>query len=372
MAAPTSNSSIKLGFVEEDTDLRLLSSHFFPSKVGGKPSWLCLDNIPSPENLQCSKCNGPTLLLVQVYAPVEIENRDDTFHRTVFIFACPNATCCTYGYNGNFRVLRSQLPVKNDFYSKDPPNESIGDNEDMDKYPHAGKFQTLCVVCGVKGTKKCSQCKKTYYCSKSHQVADWKAGHKKVCPEIRDDDTKKGAQQPSCNLLFKEFELVTEDEELKKGDSSSDNSRSEEERLAEYQQLMQSQRLQGPEGKFTEEELETTAVHETEDDQQFLKFKKRIEPEPDQVLRYCRGGEPLWISAYHKASAEEIPNCSCGAGRVFEFQVMPQLLNYLNLDRLGNSLDWGTLCVYTCKDSCAIGNKYTEEFLWKQDFQSER
>ena len=70
---------------------------------------------------------------------------------------------------------------------------------------------------------------------------------------------------------------------MKKGDSSSDNSRSEEERLAEYQQLMQSQRLQGPEGKFTEEELETTAVHETEDDQQFLKFKKRIEPEPDQV-----------------------------------------------------------------------------------------
>ncbi|GFS25455.1 programmed cell death protein 2 [Elysia marginata] len=372
MAARTRKSFTKLGFVEEDTDLRLLSSHFFPSKVGGKPSWLCLNNIPTTESLQCSKCNGPTLLLLQVYAPVEIDHRDDTFHRTVFIFVCPNVPCCSNGYNGNFKVVRSQLPVKNDFYSQDPPDENIRDDEDMDKYPHAGKFQSLCCVCGARGTKKCSLCKKTYYCCKSHQVADWKAGHKRLCSEIGSDGTKTGAgiRQPSAHLLFKEFELVTEDEEV--NEDSSSNSRSDKERLAEYQQLMRSEQLKGLEGKYTEEDLETTAVHETEDDQQFLKFKKRTESEPDQVLRYCRGGEPLWVSAFHKPSAEEIPHCSCGAERVFEFQIMPQLLNFLGLDRLGDSLDWGTLCIYTCKESCPIGNNYVEEFLWKQDFHNGR
>ena len=85
--------------------------------------------------------------------------------------------------------------------------------------------------------------------------------------------------QSSVRLLFKEFELVTEDEEIKKESSRS----TEEDRLAEYQQLMRSQQVKGLEGKFSEEELETTAVHETEDDQQFLKFKKRTEAEPDQV-----------------------------------------------------------------------------------------
>ena len=55
------------------------------------------------------------------------------------------------------------------------------------------------------------------------------------------------------------------------------------------------------------------------------------------------------------------------------FQVMPQLLNYLDVDEKdGNSLDWGTLCVYTCRDSCSIGNNYAAEFLWKQDFAADR
>lgn len=48
-------------------------------------------------------------------------------------------------------------------------------------------------------------------------------------------------------------------------------------------------------------------------------------------------------------------------------QVMPQLLNYLKADRLGRSVDWGVLAVFTCADSCSLGMGYTEEFVWKQD-----
>jgi pre-rRNA-processing protein TSR4 len=49
-------------------------------------------------------------------------------------------------------------------------------------------------------------------------------------------------------------------------------------------------------------------------------------------------------------------------------QIMPQLLTYLDVDSLGDSIDWGTLCVYTCSVSCDIGNRYRKEFLWKQDY----
>uniref|UniRef100_A0A8C3KDF8 Programmed cell death protein 2 C-terminal domain-containing protein n=1 Tax=Calidris pygmaea TaxID=425635 RepID=A0A8C3KDF8_9CHAR len=47
---------------------------------------------------------------------------------------------------------------------------------------------------------------------------------------------------------------------------------------------------------------------------------------------------------------------------------MPQLLNHLQVDSLGESIDWGTLVVYTCADNCGGGSEYLEEFIWKQDF----
>lgn len=51
-------------------------------------------------------------------------------------------------------------------------------------------------------------------------------------------------------------------------------------------------------------------------------------------------------------------------------KIMPQLLNHLKVDSLGESIDWGTLAVYTCADNCGGGNEYLEEFIWKQDFSA--
>jgi hypothetical protein len=46
-----------------------------------------------------------------------------------------------------------------------------------------------CTNCGNEDLKmelmKCSQCKMAEYCSKECQVADWRAGHKKECKEIK-------------------------------------------------------------------------------------------------------------------------------------------------------------------------------------------
>ena len=83
----------------------------------------------------------------------------------------------------------------------------------------------------------------------------------------------------------------------------------------------------------------------------------------------------------------EIPNCPhCNGPRKFEFQVMPQLLYYLNVDKdtkitqqaqlaskIGNindaptppqvfennklmDIDWGAIDVYTCTNSCYDDN----------------
>ena len=109
--------------------------------------------------------------------------------------------------------------------------------------------------------------------------------------------------------------------------------------------------------------------NDSEEQKVFTKFKRMSSGE---VIRYCsyddndRDVEPLWISTQNKPTLP-IPDCQyCGSKRRFEFQVMPQLLTQI----VGSdeSLDWGTLVVYTCAESCTskLEDGYKEEYIWKQ------
>lgn len=114
-----------------------------------------------------------------------------------------------------------------------------------------------------------------------------------------------------------------------------------------------------------------------------------------QVLRYSHAADasPLWLSRL--AMPGPVPPCSrCGAARWFEFQILPQLLieleksvapgdacggdsgkskpndAFLRELRDERALDWGTLAVYSCSQSCASLEgtpcAYTEEFCCHQ------
>lgn len=121
-------SRVDIGFAEP-CEKWILSSRFFPSKVGGKPAWLNLEHIPRAEDLQCESCKDPCIFLCQVYAPYEEDT--DAFHRTIFIFVCKNPQCCRPNENGNVKVLRSQLGQHNKFYPSDPPVESEDWNPEL-------------------------------------------------------------------------------------------------------------------------------------------------------------------------------------------------------------------------------------------------
>lgn len=38
-----------------------------------------------------------------------------------------------------------------------------------------------CIVCSKEAYFNCSKCQKAFYCSKDHQIEDWKDSHKKIC-----------------------------------------------------------------------------------------------------------------------------------------------------------------------------------------------
>lgn len=93
--------------------------------------------------------------------------------------------------------------------------------------------------------------------------------------------------------------------------------------------------------------------------------------------------EPLWVSSTGQPT--HIPLCpNCGGKRTLEFQVLPQLLSYLNIDHMDvHSFDFGSLYIYTCAHSCDLkvvrhvdtavdpDPFYQEEYLWVQHFSQE-
>lgn len=77
--------------------------------------------------------------------------------------------------------------------------------------------------------------------------------------------------------------------------------------------------------------------------------------------RYERHGTPLNIS---DVLPTEIPPCQyCQSPRTFEFQILPQILYELKEQHV----DFGTLQVFTCSNSCVSDRMYLNEFVFKQD-----
>ncbi|XP_019557896.3 programmed cell death protein 2 [Aedes albopictus] len=335
-------TSVDLGFLEPCEEW-LLANKFFRSKVGGKPAWLELKNIPTPKDLLCDECGEPCVFLCQVYAPLEEQER--CFHRMLYLFVCLKASCYQPNQNKNIKVLRSQLPRKNAFYDFNPPNEDQRSEAVASPVP-------LCAVCGCRGPQQCSKCKKVNYCGVVHQRIDWKQSHKAAC------GTATGDGSQCSTILFPQFEIVTEPEEIESTKKLSEEENVKKQ-MEEYDKLVKEGKI-GELSEVSESEMDTYA--EQVEDKHFDKFKKRVAFDPDQVLRYDRKGNPLWLSPVEPT---EIPNCElCGSARVFEFQIMPQLLNSLK----NENIDWGTLAVFTCEQSCStLDNSYAKEYVYKQD-----
>ena len=64
--------------------------------------------------------------------------------------------------------------------------------------------RSLCAHCNVEeGTKRCSGCKQTYYCSKECQTKHWQI-HKKKCKQIRRKKAKRNTNtKPKQHGIYK-------------------------------------------------------------------------------------------------------------------------------------------------------------------------
>lgn len=169
----------------------------------------------------------------------------------------------------------------------------------------------MCAVCGGRGPLTCSKCKSPFYCGATHQKIDWRNGHKQKCNGEPSSNIPKAS-----SFLFPEYELILETEVSSDDPPSLDPAAKDQEEL---------EKLKLPENIGTMQDVpesELSQFTNVQEDKTFSRFKKCIEQHPDQVLRYDRCGEPLWISSKNCLDSSNVKNCKlCNGPRVFEFQV---------------------------------------------------
>jgi pre-rRNA-processing protein TSR4 len=128
-------------------------------------------------------------------------------------------------------------------------------------------------------------------------------------------------------------------------------------------------------------------LFESSMDKAFQKFADRLEANPEQVLRYEFGGQPLLYSTTDTvgkmfstatvkanmasgAGGGKIPRCaSCGAERVFELQLTPHAITVLEDEEVGlDGMDWGTVILGVCAADCAAKGTAEEEVGFMEEW----
>ncbi|CAJ0943188.1 unnamed protein product, partial [Mesorhabditis belari] len=345
---------VYLGFAQSlaSSELFRLRSHYLPlGKIGGLPSWLNPVTLPKNEELECGVCKKPLCFLMQVYA-----TRDDdpphSFHRYLYVFICRNPACSQLQDASNIAVFRCALPRENPYYLTD---RSLDPDLDGDiANPIQTETPKLCEICGCYASKKCGKCMKSC-CENGTSLSNDTTQNKFLFPEMGIEMDQEFAPQS----LFEE----SLDSDASDGDSD-DGEIEQNRRISEFKKFVEQHQEQGDIANNCEEYEE-----KADKDLDFIRFNRFVELNPGQVLRYLRGGKPL-LTTIRAPALPDIIDCGhCGGPRTFEMQLMPHLLSLLGVDSVGQSIDWASVYIYTCANSCMVPHSgYAKEFVVKQDF----
>ncbi|XP_034390557.1 LOW QUALITY PROTEIN: programmed cell death protein 2-like [Cyclopterus lumpus] len=362
MASPAHELTL-VGLCDAEIDSQRHRSSFRTNKVGGLPDWPPGVFQKSP---RCGRCGVPLAHVVQVYCPLEAS----PYHRNLHLFACTRAACS--GRSDCWKVLRSQC-----LEGEEERRTSCGPPPAQEAPRSASEWCDTADDWGMeeKGVKEAAapqtQADETDVSSRLQvlrlvdsdpvlRLVD--SDPQQDVPVLRLVDSDPQQDVPVLRLVDSDpqqdvpvlrafFINVVEEADLCGEEDELQHAR----RLLREYERREGVAVGGPEGGEDgggggEKYEKTRARH---GDAVFSRFMKKISLCPQQILRYCRGGKPLFVSEPH-GDAVAPPCGSCGGARTFELQLMPALVSLLRRRGGGEEaqLEFGTVLVYTCRSSC--------------------
>ncbi|XP_040018329.1 programmed cell death protein 2-like isoform X1 [Gasterosteus aculeatus] len=342
MAYPAQESTL-VGLCDGEIDPRRHRCSFLTNKVGGLPDWPPDVSPPAPS---CARCGAPLTHVVQVYCPLGASS----YHRNLHLFACPRAACS--GRTDGWKVLRSQsleqAPSRPDPAQGAPrpatdwcdsaDDWGVEEEEDDGLGPDGGVEEAAA--------------------PQTHEDPELEVSSRlqDLCLATPPQLETLPPQQ-EAPVLRAYFVSVVEESDLCTEEDA--DLRHAQRLLRDYEKREGLVVVGETQNGGGEEKYEKTRARHG--DAVFSGFMKKIALCPQQVLRYCRGGQPLCVSSSLSAAPPACP--SCGGGRTFELQLMPALVALLRWTDSGGEAEpeFGTVLVYTCRSSCWSGS-VLEEF----------
>ncbi len=373
-------STVYLGFADLDVSIPgneepTINDTF----IGNKPIWL--NNTPPKDSnlLKCPICNDKMGLFLQAYSPLDDIKYDEFISRVLYIFGCLKHSCFRKSKNGKscFRVikgiykdLKAEIEYENEQKQKikkqkeqELRNASLGNdifNSTDNSNPFDGDGNTTNPFASItfpalpgsssnsnNNSEKVKTKGPSYAAiasSKESKVTESEATESKLESKL-DVETIVDLDLPTLPGYF-----IGVSKEVLKKPKIPDNFKYTIDTEIEEEETTSSSNKKDNIGSLYEG---------TNIDSSFQHFLEIVSSDPEQVLRYNRGGRPLLYSSkgeiYHMFNGhKELPQ-----GRIFELQLMPYLISIFEDSKtekeiLEQGMEWGTLIVTTAADDTNV------------------
>ncbi|KAK4553459.1 hypothetical protein LTR86_009516 [Recurvomyces mirabilis] len=372
------------------------------SQLGGHPTWLDGFTAPSGTFAKCKVCNGLMNLLLQLHG--DLPQRFPGHERRL------RKTCRRK--SGSMRALRAVRSSAVPAVSKPPAKTEPEVLPSSKQSTNLG--ETLFGVRSSSGAQSNPFASRTASESSANPFASASASAK---TEAKVDDTESLAQTfaekariaspgPSSSTQATALPIPNEPwpdhaafpEPYPAYHLDADKEYLEPEILATPANArLDDSASNGAEGSGT---ADMKDAFESSMDKTFQRFADRLAQNPEQVLRYEFGAQPVLyalkdavgkllapiqeqnnakvrVTSSSNGSAgalAKVPRCTnCGSARLFELQLTPHLITELEADEMGvEGMDWGTIILAVCSADCQpkdskIGEvSYVEEWVGVQ------
>ncbi|KAK4765707.1 hypothetical protein SAY86_026797 [Trapa natans] len=330
------------------------ASDHYTTKIGGLPDWPFPQEALDSNLLKCRTCGSKLSLVTQVYAPIK-SGALMLEERVLYILGCLTLACGKTTLS--WRALRIQKPCieedeSNAAHGSAVPNSEPSepaketswwegfdeeDNEDMDLL-ELGRALSEAATSASNHKKK--------------------SGNQNSCTVGNPSSLKLTLPDYDSNVtVIPCFYIYSVEEASKDVTSVSMNYSS----LSIKESRTSTDDNAEKEERWDEEQYEYDRALTA--DRTYLKFKKRLDANPEQCFRYSYGGRALLAEKVELENPGTCELCSCQ--RHFEMQLMPPLLYFLQEKAKGplketlENWSWITLMIYTCSQSC-LGSHNTK------------